>query len=261
MARSSIIVYWISKWHHCSVLLLSLLHVLFLVTRYQVGPRSPCLGNLPGVAITCPLGLVFSSSCQFRQGWSYAHGQQGLQALPILWRDGLLSYLLLLSPFWRGTMCYSLLNFPAIDHLPRLPNVAFCLFFVYSHISWDCISHACLEHCLPPTTTISRILSILQVPAAPKKCDVFPSLRYPLVWLALFYHSLPEPWRKPYTPSGIIRSHFCHHLTAFGQMLMSNDSNCFFCRLGIFTHDCEMPSREAELKEEQENFPLLVVHF
>lgn len=55
------------------------------------------------------------------------------QLLSRLWKDGLLSYLLLLSSYWRGSVCYLLLTCPAIDHLPRLLNFVY-FGGIYSHI-------------------------------------------------------------------------------------------------------------------------------
>lgn len=144
---------------------------------------------------------------------------------------------------WRGTMCYLLLNCPAIDHLPGLPNLFY--FFIPSiPISLETV---CLEHSLhtPPQLPLpSRVscpglqahlwllagATVSHHPAPPE-----------LVWFGLSTNFL--------NPEGLsfdtLRSHFCL-LTEFGQMLMNNDNSCFFCRLRIFT--CRSWARKGTRK-------------
>lgn len=119
------------------------------------------------------------------------------------------------------------------SHSPAAYIDKFCLLSVYSHISWNCISLACLEHSLLPTTTISCILSSIQVPAAPGRCHLFPSLSHPLVWVGMFYRRLPEPWRALFLIYSVAISVITDRV---GQMLMNSDSS-FFCRLVSFTCD------------------------
>ena len=89
----------------------------------------------------CPQSVV-----PLRSSWA--------QPLPRLWKDGLLSHLLLLSSFWRGTVCYLLLNCPAIQHLPGLPNFVYFFFCLWRLLAWSTLPTP-----TPTTITIPCILS------------------------------------------------------------------------------------------------------
>lgn len=129
-----------------------------------------------------------------------------------------------LSSFWRGTLCYSLLN--CLATCLELPNIGyfFCLFPYLLRMYLTCIPgvHSPTYH--------HRVLDLGQCISTCSFWQMWlvPSLSHPLFWRGLFYHRLPE--------LNILRSHFCHHPTEFGQMLMNNDNNCFI-------YDYEMPSR------------------
>lgn len=255
MGRSSIIVYWFREWHHCSISLMSLLCVLVLVTKYQLGPRR-LPKSLPGYLLEFQSLVHWVWS--FLPLWSFyrvgvkpvAGSASQLSLRPIsaqivkVWLDSISSVTEFLL---ERNYVSSFMNCPTIDHLPRLP------YFIYYLIPWDYISTAGPMHFHPPDTSISYMLSSIQVPAAPGGYDLFTSLSHLLLWLGTSCHKLPELWRKssgqtswalegslPY----ILRSHFCHQLT-IGQMLMNND-NCFFCRLVSFTCDWNVKQSWAE---------------
>lgn len=201
---------------------------------------SPCLANLPAVAVTCPLSLFLLLPILLSLElcpWSVvAPSSPWDQLLSRLWKDGLLSYLLLMSSYWKGSMYYLLLNCLAMDHLPRLLNFVYFFCCCCSIlISWGLFY--LLPWSTPCTPTPPQLSSYLLYLV--QNWQLWPVFitqfhPHPLIWYGLTLESVPLD---------ILRSHFCPHQTEFGEMLLKNDKNCFFCRLGSFTCDRVMSSR------------------
>lgn len=116
--------------------------VLFLVVVSWWGYLSPCLGNLPRATVTCPLSLFCFrfSALPVELVHTVSSASQiffELNLCPDCEKDGLPSHLLLLSSFWGGTVCYLLLNCPAIKHLPGLPNFVYFYFCLWRLLAWS----------------------------------------------------------------------------------------------------------------------------